>query len=90
MIEKQYGCPIKYLRSGNGGEYISQQFKDYLLQSGISWQIYVPHTPHHNGVVERKNRTLVEMARCLLRAKDLQTKFWAKVVYCANYLLNQI
>ena len=37
-----------------------------------------------------KNQTLMEMERCLLQAKYLPTKFWAKVVYYANYLLKQI
>lgn len=54
---------------------------------------FLPHsgkrkTPKQNGMVERKNRTLVEMAGCLLHAKDLPTQFWAEVACCSNYILN--
>lgn len=84
LAENQCGQLVKCLRSHNGGEYVSRQFEEYMLQSGISWHIFVPHTPKHNGVTEGKNRTLVEMAMCLLQDKDLSMKFWAEVVYCAN------
>ena len=50
----------------------------------------LPHTSKQNGIVEQNNRTLVEMARCLLQAKDLSTRFWDEAIYYANYLLNQI
>ena len=49
-----------------------------------------PSCSSQNGVVERKKKTLVKMARCLLQDKDPLTKFWDKVVYCPNYLLNHI
>ena len=69
---------------------MSRQFEDYLVQSSISWQRYVPHTPQQNVVAKQKNKTMVEMARCLLQAKDLSTRFLAKAVYYENYLVNQI
>ena len=75
LAKKQCGQHIKCFRFDNGGEYVSQQFEEYLLQSGISWKRYVPHTPQQNGMVERKNKTLVEMACCILRAKGISTKF---------------
>ena len=53
--EKQFGQPIKCLRSANGGEYVSQQFEKYLLKNRIYWHRYVPHTPQHNEIIERKN-----------------------------------
>lgn len=59
-----------------------------MVQLGNSWKMFFPHTPHHNGVSERKNRTLVEMERCLIQTKEMSMKFWVEVVYCANYLLN--
>jgi transposase InsO family protein len=90
FAEKQCGRPIKCLRSDNGGEYVNRPFEEYLLRSGIDWKWSVPHTPQQNGVAECKNQTLVEMARCLLQAKDLPPRFWDEAVYCANYLLNHI
>lgn len=76
--KKQRGQLITCLRSNNGGEYVSQQFEEYLSQSSISWKIYVPHTPKHNGMDERKNMTLVKMVHCLLQTNDLLTKSWVE------------
>ena len=47
-----------------------------------------PYTPEQNGVAERKNRTVVEMARSLLKGKHLPNQFWAEAVATAVYLLN--
>lgn len=47
-----------------------------------------PYTPEQNGVAERKNRTVVEMARSLLLAKGLSNGFWAEAVATSVYLLN--
>ena len=48
----------------------------------------VPYTPQQNGVAERKNCTLKEMANYMLQSKGLSLCFWAKVVKCANYIVN--
>ena len=42
------------------------------------------YVSQHTSVVERKNRNLVEMGRCLLKDKDLPMKFWVEVFYCSN------
>lgn len=64
--EKQAGRQIKKLRTDNGREYLSNAFKDVLKSEGISHQLSVEYTPQQNGVAERKNCTLVEMARCIM------------------------
>jgi hypothetical protein len=48
----------------------------------------VPYTPQQNGVAERKNRTLKEMANCMIQSKGLSLKYWAKAINCANYIVN--
>jgi hypothetical protein len=48
----------------------------------------VPYTPQHNGVAERKNRTLKEMANCMIQSKGLSLKYWAKAINSANYIVN--
>ncbi|GKE69133.1 retrotransposon protein, putative, ty1-copia subclass, partial [Tanacetum coccineum] len=60
-VENQLGKTIKAIRSDRGGEYISQEFKDYLKANGIVQQLTPPYTPQHNGVFERRNRTLLDM-----------------------------
>nr|GEY04120.1 DNA-directed DNA polymerase [Tanacetum cinerariifolium] len=58
-VENQLGKTIKALRLDRGGEYISQEFKDYLKACGIVQQLTPPYTPQHNDVSERRNRTLI-------------------------------
>ena len=48
----------------------------------------VPYTPQQNGVVERKNHTLKEMANCMLQSKGLSLNFWAEAMNSANYIVN--
>ena len=60
------GKKVKILRSDNGGEYLSEEFTEYLKEQGISHQLTVPYNPAQNGVAERMNRTVVESARCLI------------------------
>jgi hypothetical protein len=51
-------------------------------------QHIVPYTPQQNGVAKRKNRTLKEMANCMLQSKGLSLCFWAESINCANYIIN--
>jgi len=51
--------------------------------------ITCPYTPQHNGVTERKNRTIRDMARSMLKAKGMPNYFRAEVVTCAVYLINR-
>ena len=57
QVEKQLGREIKTLRSDQGGEYLSNEFRDYLKNNGIVSQLAPPATPQLNGVLERRNRT---------------------------------
>ncbi|MFO0359371.1 MAG: reverse transcriptase domain-containing protein, partial [Flavobacteriales bacterium] len=89
LVENQTGLHIKSFRSDNGGEYIADNFQQHLAQQGTLFQPSAPHTPEHNGVAERKNRTLVEMARCMLQTAKLPHSFWAEAVCTANYIVNR-
>ena len=51
-------------------------------------QHLVPYTPHQNGVAERKNRALKEMATCMLEVKDLNPELWFEEINCATYIQN--
>ena len=59
LVEKESGKQVKALRSDNGGEYISGEFKDFYSKEGIRRELIVPHNPQKNGVAERKNRIIV-------------------------------
>ena len=60
MVERETGNPLKRLRTENGGEYISKEFKEYCSMHEIIHEKTVLGTPQHNGVVERMNSTIVE------------------------------
>ena len=87
--EKQSGRFIKVLRSDGGGEYDSGDFVDFCKHHGIKKQTTTRYTPQQNGVAERKNRTIMNMARSLLKARNLSKDYWAEAVACAVYILNR-
>lgn len=88
-MERQTGRKIKCLMSDNGGEYCNHDFDVFLKQNGIRHRLTVSNTPQQNGVAERKNRSLVDITRCLLIQSGLSKGFWAETVYTANYLRNR-
>ena len=80
---------MKILRSDRGGEYTSNLFRSFCRAHEINHQLTMIYTPQQNGVAERKNRTILDMARSMVKAKHLPRTFWAEAVLCAVYLLNR-
>ncbi|KAG8492422.1 hypothetical protein CXB51_009695 [Gossypium anomalum] len=89
-VETETGCKIKTIRSDNGTEYTSAQFQSLCKDAGIKHQLTNVYTPQQNGVSERKNRSLVDMARCLLFEKNLPKTMWAEAVNTAVYIQNRL
>ncbi|RVW71674.1 Retrovirus-related Pol polyprotein from transposon TNT 1-94 [Vitis vinifera] len=90
LVENQANCSIKVIRSDNGTEYTSDKFDKFCVEAGIVHQLTVTYSPQQNGVSERKNRTIMEMTRCLLFEKIMPKCFWAEAVNTAVYLLNRL
>jgi hypothetical protein len=88
-VERQSEHKIKVFRCDNGGEFISKAFDAALRKDGIARQTSAPYTPQQNGVAERANRTLVEMARAMIHAQGLGYEFWAEAVCNAAYIRNR-
>ena len=88
--ERQTGRKIKALRSDRGGEYNSNEFRDYLEKNGIAQQLTVPYTPQQNGVAERMNRTLKDLTRAMMLHKDVPQEFWADALVTAVYIRNRV
>ena len=80
------GTKIKILHSDNGGEYVSNAFKAPHDENGTTQPTTVPDTPQQNGVAERLNRVLVEMARTMMRHKDVDQDVWADATKTAVYI----
>ncbi|MCO5569448.1 hypothetical protein L7F22_023160 [Adiantum nelumboides] len=88
-VEKASGRSIKTLRSDGGGEYFSHEFNNFLLEHGIRRQTTCMYTPQQNGVAERKNRYIVEVARRMLNEMHVPLFYWADAVTMANYIMNR-
>ncbi|TPX43993.1 hypothetical protein SeLEV6574_g04777 [Synchytrium endobioticum] len=88
MFKNQYGQGIKIIRTDNGGEYINSKFKEYTDNEGIVHQKTTPYTPSQNGIAERLNRTIIQIARALKTESGLPDQLWPEIVLHANYLRN--
>lgn len=88
LIENQTGLTIKEMVKDNGGEYISEEFKNLTKIHGIKMSLTAPYTPQQNPIAEIGNRTTTEKARALLKQACLPAEFWAEAVNTAVYLEN--
>ncbi|GJX17457.1 putative ribonuclease H-like domain-containing protein, partial [Tanacetum coccineum] len=80
---------VRNIRTDNGTEFVNKDLTDYYERVGIFHQKTVPRTPQQNGVVERRNRTLVEAARTMLIFSKAPMFLWAEVVATACYTQNR-
>jgi transposase InsO family protein len=88
QMETRYQLKLAILRTDNGGEYCGSEFKKYCTDSGITHQKTVPHTPNQNGVAERMNRTLLELARTMLSSGKMSLHFWGHAIQHATTIRN--
>jgi hypothetical protein len=88
VVENKSRHQIQRLKTNNGGEYVNNNFTSYCTTQGIQMQQTVPYTRQQNGVVERKNCTLKEMANCMIQSKGLSLKYWVEVINYENYIVN--
>ena len=90
MAEAEKGVKIKSIRSDpRGGDFTSDDFKELCDRSGIKKQLIAPYTPQQNGVVERKNRTIMGLVRSMLKEKELPLELWGEAVSTCVYVLNR-
>ncbi|CAJ2635927.1 unnamed protein product [Trifolium pratense] len=88
LVEKEAKCTIQCLRTDRGGEYTSKAFSDFCSKEGIKRQLTAAYTPQQNGVSERKNRTLLNIVRSMIHAKNVPKRFWPEAVKWATYVMN--
>jgi transposase InsO family protein len=79
---------IKKIRSDNETEFKDSQIEGFLEEEGIKHEFFSPYTPQQNGVVERKNRTLMYMARTMLVEYKTSDQFWTEAIDTACYSIN--
>ena len=80
---------IKTLRSDNGGEYTSGDFTDFCKEAGIKREYTVPYNPQQNGVVERKNRAILEAMKAMIHDQDLPMYLWGEACSTTVYVQNR-
>lgn len=89
QIETSLGARLMCLCTDRGGEYMSDLFKFFCQQHGITRQLTVAKTPHQNGVVERKNRTLLDILRSMAITSRAPASLWEEYLATANYINNR-
>jgi transposase InsO family protein len=90
LIENLSERKIKILRSYNGGEYTSKEFVSFCKDVGIKREITTPYNPQQNGVVERKNRTIMEVVKTMIHDQDPHMCLWEEETMTAVYVKNQL
>ncbi|GKA70540.1 retrovirus-related pol polyprotein from transposon TNT 1-94 [Tanacetum coccineum] len=85
MIQLRLKVPVRRIRTDNGTEFVNQTLREYYEKVGISHETSVARSPQQNGVVERRNHTLIEAARTMLIYAKAPLFLWAKAVAAACY-----
>ena len=88
--QNEFELKVKKIRSDNGSEFKNLQVEEFLEEEGIKHEFSAPYTPQQNGVVERKNRTLIDMARTMLGEFKTPECFWSEAVNTACHAINRV
>ena len=75
MVERKSGRKLKVLGTDGGGEYVSKDFERLCEKEGIMHEVVPPYTPQQNKTAERKNRTIMNMVKNMLKCKHLPKEF---------------
>jgi hypothetical protein len=89
-VQHQYNQDIFMIRSDNGTEFKNYTLNDFLSDEGIRHQYSTPYTPQQNSVAERKNWTLMDMARTMLAKFKSPYNFWAEAINIACHATNRL
>jgi hypothetical protein len=88
--QNEFGLRIKKIRSDNRMDFKNSHIEGFLEEEGIKHEFSYPYTPQQNGIVERKNRTLLDMARTMLDEYKTPDRFWAEAINTACYSINRL
>nr|GEZ25953.1 retrovirus-related Pol polyprotein from transposon TNT 1-94 [Tanacetum cinerariifolium] len=89
LVQRGLQAQVRVVRTDKGTEFLNQTLHAYFAAEGIQHQTSVARTPKQNGVVERRNRTLVEAARTILNAAKVPLFFWAEAIATACFTQNR-
>lgn len=80
---------VESMRSDNGAEFTSGEFKALLRKNNIKHETSAPYSQYQDGTAERHWRTLFEMGRCLLTQSNLSKEMWPYAIMAAEYIRNR-
>ncbi|XP_042944615.1 uncharacterized protein LOC122278499 [Carya illinoinensis] len=89
-LQNEQGKVIVRIRSDHGREFDNSNLESFYDEEGISQEFSAPITSQQNGVVERKNRVIQEMARVMIHSKNVPTHFWGEAVNTACHIVNRV
>ncbi|GJS01246.1 retrovirus-related pol polyprotein from transposon TNT 1-94 [Tanacetum coccineum] len=89
LTQRALNATVRYLRTDNGTEFVNKTLTEFCESVGITHNTSVPRTPQQNGVVERRNRTLMEAARTMLIFAKAPMFLWTEAIATACYTLNR-
>nr|GEW15327.1 retrovirus-related Pol polyprotein from transposon TNT 1-94 [Tanacetum cinerariifolium] len=89
-IENLKNLKVKIIRCDNGGEFRNKEMNDLCSRKGIKREFSNAKTSQQNGVVERRNKTLIEAAKSMLAEAKLPVTFWTEAVITACYVQNRV
>nr|GEZ38671.1 retrovirus-related Pol polyprotein from transposon TNT 1-94 [Tanacetum cinerariifolium] len=89
MIQVRLKVPVSRIQTDNGTEFVNQTLPEYYKQVGISHETLVARSSQQNGIVKRRNRTLIEVSRTMLIYAQTPLFLWAEVVTTACYTQNR-
>jgi transposase InsO family protein len=90
LVENLSENKIKILRLNNGGEYTSNEFGSFCRDVGIKRELTTPYNPQQNGVVERKNRTIMEALKTMIHNQYLPMHLWIEAARTTIYVQNKL
>jgi transposase InsO family protein len=90
IAQNEFNAKVKKIMNDNGSEFKNTQVEDYLDQEGIKHEFLAPYTAQQNGVVERKNRTLIESARAIHGEYKTSDRSWAKAINLTCHAINRL
>jgi transposase InsO family protein len=88
--QNELDCKIKKIRSDNRKKFNNTNIHEYCDEIGLKHEVLATYTPQQNGVVERKNRTLITLARTMIDEYNTPERFWAEAVNAACYASNRL
>jgi hypothetical protein len=89
-VEAECNRKLRVLRTDNGGEFTAAEFASYCADEGVQHHYSVSYIPQQNNIVERRNQTVVGMARALLKQRGMPTVSWGETMVTTVYILNRL